>query len=150
MIPIHAEPCDRIRSFHADKHTLARRDRDASRWFIEPWHGLRIGMGFAEFCRWLDTPCGSDAFADRHWLSQARHITGADGRLPDFVGRYETLEADWRTVTARLGLPPAPLSRLNASAPDTAAEADLDDETFSLLERRYPEDFTLGGYAGAP
>ena len=139
-------PLDRTRSYHADKHALALRDRMAARWFIEPWHGLSAGMTFAEFCRWLDTPWGSDAFADRHWLSQHRQIRTADGRLPDFLGHWEHLDADWRAVTGRLGLPFRELPRLNtapravhaAEAPDTAAVA--------LLRRRYALDFRIGGY----
>ena len=143
-------PYHRTRSFHADKHTLALRDRDARRWFIEPWHGLRPGMSFAELCRWLETPCGSDAFADRHWLSQSRQVAAADGRMPDFVGRFETLEADWRAVTERLRMPPVPLPRLNGSAAGLAGEEDLDGESAALLRQRYAEDFALGGYGDAP
>ena len=145
-------PVHRTRSFHADKHALALHDRSARRWFIEPWHGLRPGMSFAAFCRWLETPCGADAFADRHWLSQSRQVAAAAGRMPDFLGRVETLEADWRTVTGRLQLPPVPLPRLNASGigladeAGTAGEAGLDGESVALLRRRYAEDFMLGGY----
>ena len=65
------DPVERALSFWADKHTLARTDRDNRRWFIDPWYGLSTGMGFEAFCRWLETPFGSDAFADRHWLSPA-------------------------------------------------------------------------------
>ena len=143
-------PYHRIRSFHADKHALARRDRNAHRWFIEPWHGLRPGMSFAEFCRWLETPCGSDVFADRHWLSQSRQVATADGRMPDFLGRFETLEADWRAVTERLRLSQVPLPRLNASGAGLAVEAGLDGESAALLRRRYAEDFALGCYGDAP
>ena len=140
-------PFTRTWSFHADKHTLARHDRTARRWFIDPWHGLRPGMSFAELCRWLDTPCGSDAFADRHWLSQSRQLVAADGRWPDFLGRYERLDADWRTVTERLGLPGTPLPRLNAGPECGAAGAAPDGDLATLLRRRYAEDFRLGGYA---
>ena len=143
-------PYHRTRSFHADKHALARRDRNARRWFIEPWHGLHSGMCFAELCRWLDTTCGSDAFADRHWLSQSRQVAAADGRMPDFLGRYETLEADWREVTERLRLPPVPLPRLNVNDAGLAGEAGLDGDIAALLRRRYAEDFALGGYGVAP
>ena len=148
-------PVARTRSFHADKHTLARRDADARRWFIEPYHGLRPGMSFAEFCRWLDTPCGSDAFADRHWLSQSRQVADDDGRLPDFLGRHERLEEDWRTVCARLGLSPAPLPRLNASGPHAPGAADSGPAgpgagSAAPLRRRYAGDFALGGYGDAP
>ena len=146
-------PVHRTRSFHADKHTLARRDRNARRWFIDPWHGLRPGMSFAEFCRWLETPCGADAFADRHWLSQSRQIAAADGRMPDFLGRFETLEADWGAVTARLRLPPVPLPHLNASTTGEtgqAGEAGCGGEIMEQMRRRYAEDFVLGGYGDAP
>ena len=143
-------PYHRTRAFHADKHALARRDRNAYRWFIEPWHGLHTGMCFAELCRWLDTPCGSDAFADRHWLSQSRQVAAADGRMPDFLGRYETLEADWRAVTERLRLPPVPLPHLNVGDAGLAGEAGLDGDIAALLRGRYAEDFALGGYGDAP
>ena len=107
-------------------------------------------MSFGELCRWLATPFGSDAFADRHWLSQSRQVTGTDGRLPDFLGRYETLEADWREISEHLRLPPVALPRLNASSTGPAGEADIDAESAALLRRRYAADFVLGGYGDAP
>ena len=143
-------PYHRTRSFHADKHALAVVDKNARRWFIEPWHGLQLGMRFAEFCRWLDTPGGSDAFADRHWLSQSRQVAAADGRLPDFLGRYERLEEDWRTVRDRLRLPPVPLPVLNASGAGAMGEARAERDSAALLRRRYAADFALGGYGDAP
>ncbi|MCE2540403.1 MAG: sulfotransferase family 2 domain-containing protein [Acidobacteria bacterium] len=63
-------PCARTFSCYADKHTLARSQTAAQRYFIERFHGVRRAMSFVEFSRWLNTACGSDAFADRHWLSQ--------------------------------------------------------------------------------
>ena len=119
-------PCARLLSFYADKHVRGRNDREAYRWFIEPWRGLRPGMGFDELCRWLCTPCGSDAFADRHWLSQSRQVISADGRLPQYLGRYETLEAGWRTVCERLDMPAAPLPRLNAGRYDAMPGGRID------------------------
>ena len=149
------EPAGRARSFFADKHLLARTDPNAYRWFIESWYGLRLGMSFAEFCEWLAAPWGSDAFADRHWLSQSRQIARADGTLPDFLGRYERLERDWRIVTERLGLPPTPLPRLNATdrrprenhPPGATA---VDPQSATLLRQRYAADYALGGYGDAP
>ncbi len=139
-------PLGRTRSCHADKHALALRDRRAARWFIEPWHGLTPGMTFAGFCRWLDTPWGSDAFADRHWLSQHRQIRAAGGRLPDFLGNWERLDADWRAVTARLGLPFRELPRLNAGPRGVDAAEPPGTAIAALLRRRYAEDFRIGGY----
>lgn len=118
----------------------------ARRWFIESWHGLGLGMGFEEFCRWLATPAGSDAFADRHWLSQHVQIRTRDGRAPDFVGRWETLEEDWRQVAALTGMPWVPLPRLNSRS-GPARAANPAPEAAALLHRRYAEDFRLWGYA---
>ena len=139
-------PCRRAYSFYADKHGLARSQADAHAMFIAPYFGLRKDMSFDEVCRWLNTPYGSDAFADRHWLSQHRQIRNVDGRLPDFVGAYERLDADWRTVTQHLGLPFRELPRLNVRSTNMAAEADLTADNVALLHRRYAEDFRLGGY----
>ena len=143
-------PCCRVRSFLADKHTLAERDRRARRHFITPWHGLRPGMSFDALCRWLATPCGADAFADRHWLSQSHQLRDDEGRLPDFLGRYEHLEPDWQAVTGRLGLRAATLPRLNAS-PDAALwRIRPDAGALRLLRRRYGADFALGNDAEYP
>ena len=138
-------PWTRLRSFFADKHALARHDRRARRWFIDPWHGLEPGMSFEALCRWLNTPCGSDAFADRHWLSQSCQVT-VDGRAPDFLGRYERLEADWRSICERTGLPCAPLPLLNAGGAHPRRLPLRGDRTVELVRRRYAADFELGGY----
>ena len=140
-------PCTRTHAFHADKHARAAWSRRDRRWFIEPYHGVRLGMSFPEFCHWLNTPCGSDAFADRHWLSQHRQMRTAEGRLPDFIGRWENLDADWRAVGQRLGMPTSTLPRMNASKPGASAEPHLDPDTLTALRQRYATDFTLGGYA---
>lgn len=143
-------PCDRIFSCYADKHSRAWHDVNALRWFIEPYHGLRVGMSFGEFCRWLETPYGSDVFADRHWLSQHCHIRLPDGRLPDFIGHMESLETDWRAVTERLGIPHRDLPRLNTRPTELPVEGRPDAATDALLRRRYAEDFRIGGYDEIP
>ena len=143
-------PCTRILSFYADKHVRGRNNPDEQRWFLRPWHGLRPGMDFAGLCRWLCTPCGSDAFADRHWLSQARQVVSADGEAPDYLGRFETLEQDWSTLRKRLGLPAVALPRRNAGSYDSMAAAPIDAEVRGLLRRRYAGDYDLGDYGDAP
>ncbi len=141
-------PVSRARSFHADKHGRAAHDRRTRRWFLDPWHGLHAGMSFEEFCRWLATPAGSDAFADRHWLSQHAQIRTEGGRPPDFVGRWETLDDDWRTVAGHVGMPWRALPRLNArTGGSPGARGPERPEALALLRRRYAEDFRLWGYA---
>ena len=142
-------PITRAYACYADKHTLALRDRAARRWFIEPFYGLRTGMTFEDFCRWLATPFGADGFADRHWLSQHRQLCGADGRLPDFIGRFENLDADWREACALAGIPCRGLPHLNAGRAPAAANVP-DAACAALLRRRYETDVRLGGYETLP
>ena len=139
-------PGTRIASFWNDKHALARRDRTARRTFIDPWHGLSVGMSLDALCRWLDTPCGSDAFADRHWLSQHVQLRTVEGRLPDLLGAFERLDKDWRALCARLGLKFRALPRLNATWGAPEMFDALDAPVRTLIERRYADDFALGDY----
>ena len=132
-------PYARTRSCHASK-LHARTPAIARR-----YHGLRPGLGIDDFCAWLATPWGSDAFADRHWLSQSVLLReNACSPLPDFIGRCESLDADLRAVADRLRMPTPGLARRNRSPawriPGPNAHSRM------LLAQRYAEDFALGGY----
>ena len=130
-------PCERARSFFDDKLDSGPL---APKWNVDrQYYGLHKGMSFAEYCRWLDTPFGSDAFAERHWLSQYMHIE-VDGCLPNYVGSYENLEENWRWVLARLGIPYTELPHLNKRRVGTVC---VDDDSLAILHRRYLRDFEL-------
>ena len=132
-------PYDRTRSCHASKlltdtPALARR-----------YHGLRPGLGLDDFCAWLATPWGSDAFADRHWLSQSILLReNAGSSLPDFIGRCESAGADLRAVAGMLHMPTPALPRRNRSAARRFPGPNA--RSREILARRYAEDFELGGY----
>ncbi len=135
------DPRERARSFVADKLV----DHPANEWFGDRrFVGLSKGMTFAEYCRWLDTPFGSDAFAERHWLSQSKQIL-VNGHLPDYVGSYENLEANWRWVLAHLGIPHGGLLSLNQARADVGC---VDDDCIAILRRRYVDDFDLVSRVG--
>ena len=147
-------PYDRALSFHAE---LAR-DPRKRRQLLGPCHGLAERGTFEDLCRWLDTPYGSDAFADRHWLSQHLQIRVGRRRLPDFVGRFESLDDDVAAVAAHLGVRLPALPCLNAAAGDAASpesvrrDRDLRSRRLgpgcrALLRARYADDFELGRYA---
>ena len=74
----------------------------------------------------------------------------ADGSLPDFLGRYENLEADWSTLCERLDLPAQPLPRLNTGAYHAMPAVPVDGHLLGLLRRRYAGDYGLGNYGEAP
>ena len=148
------DPFERAHSFFADDGPSGGKRGG----LLAGRYGVRGDGSFAELCAWLNTPCGADAFADRHWLSQHEILRDEDGRLPDFVGRYERLEADLAEIAARLGMPRPALPALNrspravlaggeASAAGTLRAAHLNARNRAELGRRYAADFERFGYA---
>lgn len=147
-------PFHRTVSFYRDKF-LQKPEEMAG--YERMYPSLSADMGFEALCVWLAGPYGADAFANRHWLSQHLQIVTAPGRMPDFVGRYETLEDDFRTVARRIGLPGLRLPLLNtaagfepsrreAEAARRATGTYLTDRVRELLRRRYADDFRILGY----
>lgn len=119
------------------------------------FHGLRAVENFEQLCEWLNTPYGSDAFADPHFLSQHRHLRLGRSRLPDFVGRFETIDEDLRALAAHIGMPTPVLPTLNTMAGwqstpqdllcarSTRADAELTARSRELLKVRYGDDLAL-------
>ncbi len=82
-----------------------------------------------------------------HWRPQHEWILDPQGNpIVDFVGRLESIQADFQTVAARLGIPVG-LPRLNRSVPwrNSYQEA-FDAETRALVGRFYARDAELFGY----
>lgn len=146
------DPCQRAFSCFAQKIFQSSASKRAL--FVQPYFGVSPDMSFGAFCRWLNTPWGSDAFADRHWLSQLPQLMLEDGKFPDFVGRVEHGEEDWRTVCERLDMPVRALKRYNVTVEQPLEEEALQrvedlprDELItqneSLLRERYAKDFAM-------
>ena len=122
--------------------------------YTNTFPGLGEIDSFDDYCRWLNTPYGSDAFADRHFLSQHAQLGLADGGRPDFIGRLENIGEDWPAVAARLGMPSG-LPMLNtmagwqpadSQAVETARremQAHLTGQNRKLLRIRYRADLDL-------
>ena len=147
-------PYPRTHSFHTD----CGPDGEKRRRLLRNHYGICGDGSFTELCEWLNTPWGSDAFADRHWLSQHVHLRLPDGRWPDFVGRLETLAQDLETVAERVGMPVPPLPLLNRMTgtlvSDRVLEArrrlrvlHLNEANKALIRRRYACDFETWGFA---
>lgn len=160
-------PYTRALSFYADLHfahlrysgaAARRRKKERSIRFFKRFYGLAETGSFDDFCRWLNTPWASDAVADRHFLSQYLQIRLDGGRRPDFVGRFEHLDADFRRVAERLGLPAPALPLLHTmagwrttpaalQAARAALGAQLTERNKALLRTRYARDFELEEHA---
>ena len=144
-----------IFSFPRSFRRVQRSNKDEKRRLFFHWYGLEDITSFDAYCRWLNTPWGSDSFANRHYLSQHMQIRLPDGRLPDFVGRLETVEEDLKRIAGRLGMPVPKLPMLNTMAGWTAASPDaleraraemasgLTEENKALLRTRYAKDLEL-------
>ena len=128
---------------------------------FDQFYGLEETGSFEDLCLWLNTPYGSDALAEKHFLSQHIQINlrGEHKCLPDFVGRLENLDADMKRIADHLGMPAPALPMLNTMAgwettPDAlntarsaAMEAHLTPRNKALLRTRYAEDFRMFGYS---
>jgi hypothetical protein len=82
------------------------------------YRGYPVKIDFKTYLfRRLPPPGWTDTY--RHIMPQHDFLHDESGRLlVDFVGRYETLQADFDRVCARLDLPPTPLPRVNRSLED--------------------------------
>lgn len=127
---------------------------EKSRRSFARYYGLKGTAGFEDVCRWLNTPYGSDAFADRHFLSQHMQIRLPGGRLPDFVGRFENIDADLARVAEHLGMPVPALPMLNTMSgwqttrsvlkvARARREVQLAERNKALLRTRYAHDLEL-------
>ncbi len=155
-------PYTRALSSYAFSHERAEeasqmRRKKQNGYLFKDRYGWSEIAGFEEYCGWLATRYGSDAFADRHYLSQHLHIRLEDGRLPTFVGRFENLDQDFERVVRDLGLPKLKLPVLHTMAGWRPGPAELQaaraamserltEDNKALLRARYAEDFEVGGY----
>ncbi|MDI3306837.1 MAG: hypothetical protein QJR07_07005 [Acetobacteraceae bacterium] len=93
-------------------------------------------LTFSEFWRrWPDQP----RFA---WLfkPQVRRFLGRDGQIGlDYLVDYARLDEEWPGLCARLGLPVAPLKRLNES-PDGFEAGDVPAPIAAAIRDRFAED----------
>ncbi len=160
-------PYTRALSFYSDLHfahrryaeaAACRRKKEHAARFFKRFYGLAETGSFDDFCRWLSTPWASDAVADRHFLSQYLQIRLDGGRRPDFVGRFEHLDADFARVAGQLGLPVPALPLLHTmagwrttpaalQAARAAMSPHLTERNKALLRTRYAHDFDLGDWS---
>ena len=149
-----------MRFFHTRFDGANRcRKEERQRFLANAFFGLAEVESFDDYCRWLNTPYGSDAFANCHFLSQHRQICLLHGHRPDFIGRLENIDRDLERVAEHLGMPLPTLPMLNTMAgwqprsPQAlqAARAEmsalLTEQNRALLSKRYAGDLELGGYS---
>jgi hypothetical protein len=65
--------------------------------------------------------------------------------LLDFIGRFETIDKDWETISQKLGIA-APLPRLNANPRDKHYSEYYSKETQKMVADRFAVDIEYFGY----
>ena len=100
---------------------------------------------FRDFVRNWVTPDSVQSWV--HFIPQSDYLVDDDGRIDvDFVGRFESLQADYRKVCVQLGIN-RPLQTLNRGTAETKAFQSLyDEETRNIVSRVYKNDMTTFGY----
>ena len=99
---------------------------------------------FLAFVEELERHTNHDHFRPQTWW-----LTSPEGvLLPDFIGRYETLQADFASIARRIGLETLPLARLNASHRPPAQTCYTEQARRKATEI-YNEDFRLLGYTAS-
>jgi len=136
-------PWDRVHSAYRFLQAGGMNDWDAAwaREFLRPYHSfehfVREGLGRPEVQRWI------------HFRPQSFFLTVPGQHHTDhldFIGRFETLEADFKHVAAQLGLTGATLPHVNATPGAVVAADDLDAATRDTVARLYRDDVKLLGY----
>ena len=113
---------------------------------LERFEAFFANMSFEEF---VDAVVAiPDEEADEHFQSQNLYLTNSKGETAvDFVGRYENLEADFRYVSERIGLPSTiELPRLHVSRHSVNYVDYYTKETREIVAHRFREDIERFAY----
>ncbi len=67
-------------------------------------------------------------------------------KLPDFIGRFENLEEDWKKICKKIGIDYVPLSKNNISKKRKNYRDYYSEKTKKIVEEMYKEDIKQFGY----
>ena len=82
-----------------------------------------------------------DSQADRHFRSQSWFLYDGDKLIPDFVGKLESINDDWKPLVEKFDLPEIPHFNASKKKP-----LELSEVNKKLIQERYRDDFVNFGY----
>jgi hypothetical protein len=108
---------------------------------------LRQYVGMAEDAPFAEYLARISEIEHVQWMPQHAFIQDTDGNdLIDFIGRFETLEADTRRIFLRLGIDCPTLPHINASARAGDYRSYFDAGTRAAVARMYAADIERFAY----
>jgi chondroitin 4-sulfotransferase 11 len=148
-------PFDRLVSCYEDRVRKSVNGPGAAYYFDTDYNQIlvrrlfgdsfRADMSFADFVKLVTRI--PDVLADGHFKSQYANLYRSGRLIPDFVGKFESLTDDWRTIADRFGLPA--LERQNPSDRQRAVTYFETSELVEIAAKRYWKDIDSFGYHGA-
>jgi hypothetical protein len=134
-------PLDRLLSCYAQKIVYHQRELGMPSLLWRYGSRFDRDMSFPEFVHAVaDIP---DRLADIHFRSQHTFFYHRGQLMVDFVGRYETLQADWGSLRERFGLPQLPHHNRSRHADYRQAYSP---QLAAVAARRYARDIELFDY----
>ena len=103
---------------------------------------FRADMSFDEFVRLVARV--PDVIADGHFKSQYSSLFTNGKRIPDYIGRFEHLNEDWKSIADRFGL--AALAASNRTIRSKWTDYYSSRETIKLAHQRFRRDIETFDY----
>ena len=140
-------PWARVYSCWKDKITNDHKFCDI--FILTKYKGLYPDMPFEEFVNWVDSVEGSDAFADRHWLSQVELLKNEQGEVDlAYIGKVESIDIEFNSILSSLNIPdPVRLRRNNSTVTEFEKyKSAYNEKTKMIVFKRYQRDVELFNY----
>jgi hypothetical protein len=144
-------PFDRLVSFYEDK--VRRPTQHNGRYYFDsPYNRTLIktlfgtcfspDISFTDFVQLVSRI--PDWLADGHFKSQYAMLFRLGRQIPDFIGRFENLEEDWKPLAQNYGLPA--LKKRNANTLNDWRAYYSDRAVVERVAQRYRKDLAHFGY----
>jgi len=124
-------------------------DRLVSAYYNRACRGLsskefNAAAAAGDFDGYIRSVCNTeDKHLEQHMRPQTLFLEGFE---PDFVGRYETFQKDWKTVCQNIGFTPKSLPKKNVTNNRPPDKQLWTKELMGLVQERFKADFKRFGY----